>query len=177
MVAMADILARITGVPHTLDGPYLVCAEPGGEPYIARWDETTLGVRPTEAQMATVGLEIAREQAILAAAAACDAVLAPLASRFSEYETKTWAKQLTEAQALLANPVLPAASYPTIAGITAITGEDVAEFAAAVLKNDEDWTRVTTYCVGMRQKTVAQIKACGTPKEVAAVDVTIRLPG
>lgn len=177
MVDLSAILARITGVPHTFDGPYLVCAEPWGEPYLARWDEAVLGPQPNEEQMAAVGLALAKDHGVVAAAAACDAALAPLASRFSEYETKTWAKQLAEAQALLADPALPASAYPTIAGIIAITGEDAAAFAAAVVKNDEDWTAVTAYAIGQRQRIVAQIKACATVEEVAAVEISIKLPG
>lgn len=177
MVALSTILDRMTGVPHAFDGPYLVCAEPDGEPYIDRWDVAVLGPQPSEEQIAAVGLELAKERGILAAAAACDAVLAPLASRFSEYETKTWAKQLAEAQAILADPSLPTSSYPTIADIIAVTGEDAAAFAAAVVKNDEDWTAVTAYAIGQRQRIVAQIKAATSVDQVAAVDVTIHLPG
>lgn len=124
----------------------------------------------------SVGLDSAKAAAIMAAAAACDAVLKPLASRVSEYETKTWQKQLAEAQDLLSDPSLSAASYPTIAGIIAVTGEDAAAFAAAIIKNDEDWTAITAYAIGQRQRIVAQIKECGTPEEVAAVDVKITLP-
>ena len=55
MVALSAILAHITGVPHTFGGPYSVCAEPGGEPYIAKWDDAVLGEMPSEEQIASIG--------------------------------------------------------------------------------------------------------------------------
>ena len=55
MVSLSDVIANITGIPHTCDGPYLVCAEPDGAPYIARWDEDVLGPQPTEEQIASFG--------------------------------------------------------------------------------------------------------------------------
>lgn len=137
----------------------------------------TWAITDMEAEEVAAMVAQEKDAKITAAAAACDAALAPLAARFSEYETKTWAKQLAEAQALLADPLMAAASYPTIAGIVAVTGEDAAEFAAAVVKNDEDWTAVSAYCVGMRQRIVAQVKAATTLDEVRAVDMTITLPG
>lgn len=63
MVVLSTILARITGVPHTFDGPYLVCAEPGGEPYIDRWDVAVLGPQPSEEQIEFVRLDIEKEEA------------------------------------------------------------------------------------------------------------------
>lgn len=135
-------------------------------------------------------LEQAQAVRIIEAAAACDAVLAPLAARFSARETLTWPAQLSEARALLADPTLavvpdPASEeaktwvdpIPTLRGITAVTGEDLGAFAGAVVKNNDDWTRITTYAIGQRQRIVARIKECGTVEEVVAVDVAITLPG
>ena len=64
MVGLPAILAHITGIPHTYDGPYLVCADVGGEPYIARWDVAALGPQPSEEQIAAAGLAVARESAV-----------------------------------------------------------------------------------------------------------------
>lgn len=124
------------------------------------------------------GPTLAQAQAarIAEAKSACDTVLAPLAARFSEYERQTWGAQLSEAKALLADPTLTAASHPTIAGIIAVTGEAAADFAAAVLKNDEDWTLTSANVIGQRQAIVAKIKDCDTVAAVLAVDVSITLP-
>lgn len=126
----------------------------------------------------TWGVSLADAQAarIAQAKAAVDAVLAPLAARFSDYERQTWSAQLAEAQAILADPTLPADKYPTIAGIVAVTGEAVADFAAAVLKNNEDWTRVTANVIGQRQALCAGVKACATLEEVLAFPVAVALP-
>mgnify|MGYP003607067346 CR=1 FL=1 len=70
MVDLSATLARITGVPHTFDGPYLVCAEPDGEPYIARWDVAKLGPQPSEEQMAAVDTARVAAEARLEAAKA-----------------------------------------------------------------------------------------------------------
>jgi hypothetical protein len=118
----------------------------------------------------------AQAAAISAAAAACDAALAPLAARFGVLERLTWERQLAEAKAVLADPTLTADKYPTIAGIIAVTGETVADFAAAVLKNNEDWTAVSANVVGQRQALVARIKACTEPADVAAIPISITLP-
>lgn len=75
MVALSAILARITGVPHTIDGPYFVCAEPDGEPYLARWDEVVLGARPSEEQMSAAGLVVAQETATVKIREACRAYI------------------------------------------------------------------------------------------------------
>lgn len=184
MVALSEILAHVTGVPHTLDGPYLVSSEPGGEPYISRWDEVTLGVRPTEAQMAAAGMELAIEQAILAATTSCDAALAPLSTRYCPYERDTWTEQVKQSQALLADPSLETppvgdALDPVslLRSITAQSGESMASLAMAILKNREKWLVVSGVAIGQRQAIENKIKACETPEEVEAVDITISLPG
>ena len=64
MVNLTAAIERLTGRPHRLDGPYLICADPGGDPYIATWDESVLGPRPTEEAMAAAGLEVARDAAV-----------------------------------------------------------------------------------------------------------------
>jgi|GEM_PF-2949307 len=130
-------------------------------------------------------LEEAVSARIAEAARACDAVLAPFWARFSECETKTWSKQLAEAEALWATPSLAAVPesgvrdpIPTIRGITAVTGEPIADFVAAVLKNDEDWTRITTAAIGQRQALVARINAAaatGSVDAVLAIRVEINL--
>lgn len=123
-------------------------------------------------------LPSAQSARILEAAAACDAVLDPLAARFGRWESATWKDQLAEANAILAGDTNPTIEkYPHIGGIIAETGETWHEFAMAVQANSELWTPLVISAAGQRQRIVAQIKACTTVEEVAAVDVTIRLPG
>lgn len=131
-----------------------------------------------------VGLEAAIAARIAEAAAACDAILAPLAARFGAYERDTWPAQLAEARALLADPALAALpqagqvdAIPTIRTITAVTSEDLGDFAAAVVKNNDDWLRVTGYVAGQRQVFVAAVKAAGSVDGVLAVPLAIGLPG
>lgn len=60
---LSAALQALTGVAPSLTGPYLVCAEPGGEPYLARWDEATLGPKPTDAAIEMAGLAAAQDAA------------------------------------------------------------------------------------------------------------------
>ncbi len=64
MVGLSAILAHITGIPHTFDGPYLVCAEVDGAPYIDRWDTAVLGPQPSEEQLAAAELAVSRAAAV-----------------------------------------------------------------------------------------------------------------
>ncbi len=132
----------------------------------------------------SVSLADAVTARVAEAAAACDAILAPLAARFGVYERDTWPAQLAEARALLADPTLadlPADTtgwvdpIPTIRTITAVTGEELGGFAAAVVKNNDDWLRVTAHVAGQRQAFVAQVKAAGTVADVQAVQLNICL--
>lgn len=134
-------------------------------------------------QLWAVGLEAAIASRIAEAAAACDAILAPLAARFGVYERDTWPAQLAEARALLADPALatpPQAgqvdAIPTLRGITSVTGEDLGAFAAAVVKNNDDWLRVTAHAAGQRQAAVARLKACAAMADVLAVPLDFALP-
>lgn len=131
-----------------------------------------LGSLPLEAD---AGAELAQAQkdAISAAASALDAALAPYAARFGVLERETWGAQLAEAKAIMADPTLTADQYPAIAGIIAVTGETAGDFAAAVIKNNEDWLRIAANAAGQRQKIVAQIKTCTTVAEVEAVSTAI----
>ena len=117
---------------------------------------------------------------IIEAAAVCSAVLSSLRSRFASGEELTWQAQLAEAKAILADPTLAEASYPTIAGIIAVTGETAADFAMAVVKNNDDWTAVTANVIGQRQAFVAALKAAAvdgaTVADVLAVPLNISLP-
>lgn len=137
-------------------------------------------------QPATETLANAQSVAISAAASSCDAALTPYAARFGVLERETWSAQLAEATALLADPTLPASSYPTISGIIAVTGEAAADFAAAVQKNNETWLAIAANAAGQRQKIVAQIKAITAASEsaedvaaavaaVKAIDTTITI--
>lgn len=153
------------------DGQNLAGLYPGGLVLIVA-DGTAVEVGQTW----SVSVAQAQAARIGEAKAACDAVLATVADRFSDYERQTWNAQLAEAKALLADPTLTAASYPTIAGIIAVTGEGVGDFAAAVLKNDEDWTLASAHVIGQRQAAVARIKACDTVAAVLAVSLDIALP-
>ena len=119
---------------------------------------------------------------ILEAAAACDAALAPLASRFSEYETKTWEKQLAEAKAILAGDTNPTIEkYPNIGGIIAVTGESWGDFAMAVDANNQRWTAIVANVAGQRQRFVAAMKKAAakdgaTGADGRAVPLSISLP-
>ncbi|WP_428562300.1 MAG: hypothetical protein ACP59X_21035 [Solidesulfovibrio sp. DCME] len=137
----------------------------------------------------SVSLTDAVAARVAEAAAACDAVLTPLAARFPIWETKTWDKQLAEAKALLADPTLADAPnpdsddpekrvdhIPTIRGITAVTREDVGQFAISVLANDETWTAIVSNVAGQRQVFVARLNDCTTVADVLAVPLAISLP-
>ncbi len=133
----------------------------------------------------SVSLADAVTARVAEAAAACDAILAPLAARFGVYERDTWPAQLAEARALLADPTLadlPADTtgwvdpIPTIRTITAVTGEELGGFAAAVVKNNDDWLRVTAHVAGQRQAAVARLKACATLGAVLGVSLDFTLP-
>ena len=173
MVALSAILARITGVPHAFDGPYSVCAEPDGEPYLARWDESVLGEMPSGEQMAVAALIIAKEQAILAATAACDAVLAPYGAEYGTWETATWDQQYSEALAYTASAT---ADVPLLAAMCVSRGISIATLAGKIIANRASWVALTGYVIGQRQRIVTQIEAATSVAEVEAVDMTISLP-
>ena len=131
--------------------------------------------------------EVTLEQAVAAreieAAAACQAVLDPLAARFPGHETKTWEEQKAESKAILAGDTAPTIEkYPNIGGIIAVTGETWGDFAMAVAANNQRWTAIVSNVAGQRQRFVAQIKAAAaqggaTVADVLAVPLSIALPG
>lgn len=130
--------------------------------------------------------EVTMEQAVAAreieAAAACQAVLDPLAARFPAHETKTWEEQKAEAKAILAGDTDPTIEkYPTIGGIIAVTGEAWGNFAMAVDANNQRWTAIVANVAGQRQRFVAEMKAAAakdgaTVADVLAVPLSIALP-
>ncbi len=167
------ILDRVAGAAmagvEILDAPPVGCPTFGG--WIQRPAQPTAAQRTAEAVAART----------LEAASACSAVLSSLRSRFASGEELTWQAQLAEARAILADPALPATSYPTISGIIAVTGETAADFAAQVIKNSTTWTIVSAYVIGQRQAFVAAIKAAAakdgaTVADVLAVPLAITLP-
>lgn len=166
------ILDRIAGA--TMDGVEVVDL-PAGCPTFGGWEG--LPALPSVSDQ----IAEAVTARTLEAAGATTVVLATLRSRFAAGEELTWQAQLAEAKAILADPTLTADRYPTIAGIIAVTGETAADFAAAVLKNNEDWTAVTSNVIGQRQAFVASIKAAAavegaTVADVLAVPLDISLP-
>ncbi len=161
----------------TVDGVEIVA--PALAPPIG-WDWRNRPQTPSEAQL----ISRAVDTRVAEAAAACDAILAPLAARFGVYERDTWPAQLAEARALLADPALADApdpesedpakridQIPTIRIITSVTGEDMGDFAAAVVKNNDDWLRITGYVAGQRQTFVASIKALAAQDGTRADDI------
>lgn len=167
------LLGQITVAPmagvEVMDDPPAGCPTFGG--WIQRPAQPTAAQRIAEAVAART----------LEAASACSTVLSSLRARFASGEELTWQAQLAEARAILADPALQATSYPTIAGIIAVTGETAADFAAAVIKNNDDWTAVTAYVIGQRQAFVAALKTAAaaegaTVADVLAVPLSITLP-
>ncbi|WP_246198159.1 hypothetical protein [Solidesulfovibrio aerotolerans] len=138
MVDLSAILARITGVPHTFDGPYFVCAEPGGEPHLARWDEAVLGERPTGEQMAAVGLALAQAGTCTAiddrAEALRSVVLTPGSGQMAAYQEKE-----RQARALLQDATPTEGEYPDIFNEIGITAASAGEVAMAVVAAAEKW--------------------------------------
>ncbi len=171
-----------TAASVAVDGVEIV--DPALAPPIG-WDWRPRPPEPSEAQL----ISHAVDMRVAEAAAACDAILAPLAARFGVYERDTWPAQLAEARALLADPTLAVPpdpesedptrridQIPTLRTITAVTGEDMGAFAAAVVKNNDDWLRVVGYVAGQRQAFVAAVKAASTMTEVMGVPLNITLP-
>lgn len=137
------------------------------------WRQTWM-VTDLPAEEYAARVQAAKDAAILQARDACQTAMTQYATRFPDLERQTWERQLAEAKAIMAGDAEPTiAKYPTIGGIIAVTGESFADFAAAVVKNDEDWTAVGANLAGQRQKIVAQIKAATTVAEVEAVPVVI----
>ena len=115
----------------------------------------------------------AKSRAILAATAACDAVLAPYGAEYGAYEMATWDQQYSEALAYTASP---AADVPLLAAMCVARGISIAELAGKIIANRAAWVSLTGYVIGQRQRIVTQIEACTTVEEVEAVDMTISLP-
>lgn len=167
--------------------PVTVIADAPGDGQVVTGHETVVladhvELRPIYGVGPTLVEQIASlvESRTSEAASACDAVLAPLAVRFSSWETRTWDKQLAEATAILAGDIEPTAEkYPTIGGIIAVTGETFHDFAMAVKANNEAWTGIVANVAGQRQAFVAALKAAATgatPADILAVPLSIELP-
>ena len=131
-----------------------------------------------------VGLDEAKAARIVEATAVCNAVLSPLGVRYCPYERDTWTEQVTQSQALLADPTLetpPAGDgldpVSILRSITAYSGESMPALAMAILKNRERWLVVSGVAIGQRQAIENRINACSTVADVLAVDMTISLPG
>ena len=119
-------------------------------------------------------LDEAKSQAILAAAAACDAVLAPYGAEYGAYEMATWDQQYAEAKAYQASPT---SDVPLLAAMCVARGIDIATLAGKIIANRAAWVSLTGYVIGQRQRIVGLIEAAQTVEEVEAVDMTISLPG
>ena len=119
-------------------------------------------------------LKQAQSSAILAAAAACDAVLHPFGAEYGTWETATWDQQYAEAMAYTSSP---AADVPLLAAMCVARGIDIATLAGKIIANRASWVALTGYVIGQRQRIVTQIEAAQTVEEVEAVDMTISLPG
>ena len=116
----------------------------------------------------------AKSQAILAATTACDAVLDPFGVEYGAYEMATWDQQFDEATAYTASP---AADVPLLAAMCVARGISIAELAGKIIANRAAWVSLTGYVIGQRQRIVGLIEAAQAVEEVAAVDMTISLPG
>ena len=111
---------------------------------------------------------------IVAATAASDAILAPYGVEYGPYEMATWDQQYAEAVALMADPN---AAVPLLDALATARGMAVAALAQRIIRNREVWSALTGSVVGQRLAIVDRINAATSVEEVAAVDVTIKLPG
>jgi hypothetical protein len=169
-----EILSKLTGIPYTVGGPYEVCSDESGTNRITIWNVDVLGDAPTFDQIETAALAVAKDNGILAATAACDAVLAPYGAEYGAYEMATWDQQYAEALAYTASP---AADVPLLAAMCVARGISIAELAGKIIANRASWVALTGYVIGQRQRIVTQIEAATSVAEVEAVDMTISLPG
>lgn len=118
-------------------------------------------------------LEQSQAARILAATAACDAVLAPFGAEYGAWETATFDQQYSEAQVYQSSST---ADVPLLAAMCVTRGISIAELAGKIIANRAAWVALTGYVIGQRQRIVGLIEKCGSPEEVAAVDMTISLP-
>lgn len=148
----------------TMDGVEVLADAPAGCPTFGGW--TPLPAGPS--------LDEVKAVRILAATAACDAVLAPLGKEYGAYEMATWDQQYSEALAYKANPT---ADVPLLASMCVARGVSIAALADRVVANRNAWVALTGNVIGQRQRIVDQISAAETVEAVMAVDMTITLPG
>lgn len=104
----------------------------------------------------------------------CEAVLAPLGAEYGDTERATWDQQYAEATALMASPT---AYVPLLDAMASARGMDKAALAQRIIRNREAWVLISGSVVGQRQRIEDAIQAAETPEAVAAVDMTITLPG
>lgn len=140
---LSAALQALTGVAPSLTGPYLVCAEPGGEPYLARWDEATLGPKPTDAAIEMAGLAAAKETACASIDAKAEAlragVLTPGSGQAAEYYL-THAEAASYLAAVTSGQTPTDANYPFLlaeqAALAATSGaEGLSVVATAIMAN------------------------------------------
>lgn len=185
MVAnLGSALRKITGIQPSFDGPYLVRAEPGGEPYLARWDETTLGPKPTDAAIEAAGLAAAKETACTRIDAKAEslraAVLTPGSGQAAEY-------YLTHAEAVhylaaVASGQTPAeANYPFLlaeqAALAATSGTvGLAAVATAVMADVNASKAALSAIKAIRRRGKLTVKAATDVAGVAAAEAALVWP-
>lgn len=138
MVDLSKVLEHITGIPHTYDGPYLVCAEIDGSPHIARWDVVKLGPQPTEAQLAASTLGLYQSTACTAideqAESLRSIVLTPGSGQMAAYQEKErQAFEYLEAE----DPV--DSDFPDLVNEVGVTAGTLLEVAHAVAVAAAAW--------------------------------------
>ncbi|WP_428562296.1 MAG: hypothetical protein ACP59X_21025 [Solidesulfovibrio sp. DCME] len=106
-------------------------------------------------------------------AAASDAILLPMASRYGVMERQTWDTQAQEAAAYLADAQAPT---PMLDAMTTASGVTKTVLAQRIMVKRLSWSTVSGAVIGQAGKLVDRIYAAMSVDEVLAVPINITLP-
>ncbi len=148
------------------------------------YGDVTPGSRPATEQeiLQHMGdpLENAKAAKLAEVMHAYSAAFAPIEDVYPAAEREGWPLQEAEAKAVLADP---ATETPVLSALVELRGrgESVAELAAKVLANAEQWRMIYAYLTGQQQHMYAAVTALAgragvTAEEVLAYPVGYRMP-
>lgn len=113
--------------------------------------------------------EIAKPELLRKLHVKCDSLLKTLAAEYPQSEVDTWAFQVNEARAFLADPQ---AQTPFMDAALK-DGEDKTTYANLILTNNDNYSAYAGSIVRLRRSTEEQVNTVTTLAEVSALETII----
>ena len=143
------------------------------QPYMDLWEAEK--ARQEEEASRPPTLAEARATKLAEVMAGYSAAFAPIEAVYPAKERETWAIQLEEARAVLANPE---AETPMLSILVSTRGkgETVAAFAAIVMANNAMYRQFAAFITGQQQRMYAEVNALDSPAAITAYEVRYEMP-